>query len=102
MDTRALSVSLSSSAWNGSPWSDGNIIGIEPARARTPSRHGRRFVHEQPEEPELLDRLDELFELHWLYDVGVYAELIALDHVALLARGRQDDDRHALEGRICL
>src|SRR5512135_1003355 len=62
-----------------------------PVRAPGPSPRSRRFVENEPIEAELADRFGELHEIDRLADVAVGPELVALDAVPLLARGRQHD-----------
>src|SRR6266480_6707884 len=53
----------------------------------------RRLVQHQPVEPQLAHRLHELSEVDRLPDIAVRAQPIARDHVPLLARRGEDDDR---------
>ena len=55
----------------------------------------RGLVQYQPVEPELLDGLDELLEIHRLADVAVGAEAVAVEHVPLLFGRGQDDHGQA-------
>lgn len=47
------------------------------------------MVRHQPIEPQLLDRFPELVEVHRLLDVAVNTQLVAVDEVAILVRGRE-------------
>src|SRR5258705_1868628 len=63
-----------------------------------------RLIDDGPEDPQLLDRIDELVEINWLDHIGVDAKPVARHHVLLLVgRGEDDDRNHAqlLIGLIC-
>src|SRR5258708_33661452 len=64
-----------------------------PAPAQSRARRRRRFVDDEPEESQRLDRLGEVVELYRLSDEAVRAEGVAAYDVLVLLRRRQNDDR---------
>src|SRR5258708_30780261 len=56
---------------------------MPPRSGGSPDVRGRRLIDDRPEQSEVLDRSDEVPEPHRFDDVGVDAELVAPDDVAL-------------------
>lgn len=53
-------------------------------RCRREAGGERRLVNNQPVEPNILDHVPKLLEIHWLLNVAVRSKSIALDQIALL------------------
>src|SRR5438445_8896174 len=61
---------------------------------------GRFLIEEHPVDTKLTDRCGKRRELYRLAHIAVRAELVAPQHVFVLARGRQDDDGDGFRARI--
>src|SRR5712691_727884 len=64
------------------------------------SLSGRLLIEEHPVDTKLTDRIGKGRELHRLAHIAVRAELVAPQHVFVLARGRKNDDRDGFRARI--
>jgi hypothetical protein len=76
-----------------------------PASIRTTleslqSLAGRLLIEEHPVDTKLTDRCGKSRELYRLAYITIRAELVAPQHVFVLARGRKNDDRDGLRARI--
>src|SRR5215204_7713239 len=65
------------------------------------ARRGR-LVEDRPEHAEVLDGLEEFLEADGFHDEGVDAELVAADHIPLLARRGQHHYRRIAHRRVAL
>src|SRR6266850_2454606 len=64
------------------------------------SLSGRVLIEEYPVDTKLADRFGKGRELHRLAHIAVRAELVAPQHVFVLARGRKNDDRDGFRAWI--
>src|SRR5882762_4251809 len=64
------------------------------------SLSGRLLIEEHPVDTELTDRIGKGRELYRLAHVTIRAELVAPQHVFVLARGRKNDDRDGFRAWI--
>src|SRR4051794_11281252 len=57
----------------------------------------RRLVDHRPEDPELLDGVDELVKVHGLHHVGVHTQPIARHHILFFMGRSEHHHRNQLE-----
>src|SRR5579859_3535739 len=76
-------------------------LGIGGSGLRDAVYH-RKLVDDQPVEADVFDGVPKLLEVHRLLNVTVGSQPIAIDQVAFLFGGCQDDDRDSLGARVGL